>query len=90
MRRDGWHGVHGRVGDVLNLHGNAELPHPNGLVIRGGHELPALVDERDGVDWPQMIIVLLDSLACIAEGGGQGSQGAPAVAGFYASEEQQY
>mmetsp|Transcript_14081 Transcript_14081/g.36317 ORF Transcript_14081/g.36317 Transcript_14081/m.36317 type:complete len:202 (-) Transcript_14081:496-1101(-) len=57
------HRVHRRVRDVLDLHGNAKVPHPQGLVVAAGHETPVLIHKGDRVDGAQVLVVLLDDVA---------------------------
>lgn len=56
MRRRPRHRVHVRLGDVLDRHRNVVVPCPERLVVRRGHEAPALVDEGDGVDGREMVV----------------------------------
>lgn len=56
---DGGDGVQAGVGDVLDLHGDAKLPHADRLVVRRRHEAPPLVHKRHRVDGRQVIVVLL-------------------------------
>ena len=55
--------VHARVRNVLDRHGDVELPHEDFLVVAGGHELAAAVDEGDGVAGLQVVVVLLHHLS---------------------------
>ena len=48
-----------RSPDVFDLHRDAKLPNPQGLVVAGRHEPAVVVDEGDGVDCAQVLVVLL-------------------------------
>ena len=63
MQRDGWHGVHVWLCNVLDHHGDIIVPCADRLVIRGCHEPPVLVYEGDRVDRAQMLIILLCDLS---------------------------
>ena len=54
-----------RLGDVLDYHGNIEVPSSYSLIIRCRHKPSILVDEGDGVDRTKMLIVLLSNFARI-------------------------
>jgi len=54
-----------RLGDVLDYHGNIEVPSSYSLIIRCRHKPSVLVDEGDGVDRTKMLIVLLSNFARI-------------------------
>ena len=56
------HGVHVRLRDELDRHGDAVLPRAQALVVRGGDEAARVVDEGDGVDGTQVVVVLLRHL----------------------------
>ena len=58
----GRHAVHGRVRDVLHVHGDVPLPDAEGFVVGGGDETPVLVHEGDGVHCSQMAVVFLDDV----------------------------
>ena len=60
--RDGGHGVHRRVRDVLDVHRDVPLPDSQTLVVRGAHEAPVVVHEGDAVDGAQVAVVLLDDV----------------------------
>jgi len=62
MKSNGRHGVHVWFGDVLDDDGNIVVPSSNGLVVRGRDEPTVVVDEGDGVDGSEMLVVLLDDL----------------------------
>lgn len=54
--------MHVRLGNVLDHDRNVVIPTSNGLIIGGGHEAPVLVNERDGIDRSEMLIVCLGDL----------------------------
>ena len=56
--------MHLRLCNVLNGHRNVELPHQNLLIVRSGRELSAIVEEGDGVDGTEVVVVLLYHSAC--------------------------
>ncbi len=51
--------MHVRLGDVLDDDRNVVVPRADRFVVRGGDKPPILVDERDSVHGPQMLVVLL-------------------------------
>ncbi len=53
------HAVHVRLGDELDGDGDVVLPRAQGLVVRGGDEAAVGVDEGDGVDGAEVVVVLL-------------------------------
>lgn len=65
--------VHGRVGDrlhvrladVLGHDGDAELPQVDLLVVCRRDEAAPALDEGDGVDRAEVLLVLLSDLACV-------------------------
>jgi len=64
MKGNGWHGMHGRIGNVLD--GNANIPFPNEYLLivgAGDHDHGGTLffrfDEGDGVDGCEMVIVFL-------------------------------
>lgn len=63
MGRGARQGEHVGLGDELDGHGDAVLPGAQGLVVRGGDEAAVFVDEGDGVDGCQVVVVFLDQLA---------------------------
>jgi hypothetical protein len=48
--------------DSLDLDGNAVFPYPERAVVGRRHEAAVFVDELDGVDGAQVVVVLLDCL----------------------------
>ena len=62
MDRDSGHRVHVRLCDILDDDGNIIVPPSDRLVVRGRQEPPVVVHPGDGVDRPQMLIVLLRDL----------------------------
>lgn len=59
---DGWHRVHIGLSNVLDNDGNVVVPSSNTLVVRGSDEPSVFVDESDGVDGAEMLVVLLRDL----------------------------
>lgn len=55
--------MHRRFGDVLDHNRNIVVPHSNGLVIRCGNESTVVVDEIDGIDRSEMLIVFLSNFS---------------------------
>jgi hypothetical protein len=64
MKGHSGHRVHIWLGDVFDRDRDVEIPSANSLVIRSCNKPPILVHESDGVDRPQVLIVLLRDLAC--------------------------
>lgn len=63
MQSDGRHGVHVRLGYVLDHHWDIEIPCSDSLIVGRRHKPPILVDECDGVYRSEMLIVFLRNLA---------------------------
>ncbi len=57
--------MHVRLGDVFDDDGDIEFPDPHRLVVRGAHEPPVLVDKSDGVDGPQVLVILLHDVTAV-------------------------
>mmetsp|Transcript_3799 Transcript_3799/g.10698 ORF Transcript_3799/g.10698 Transcript_3799/m.10698 type:complete len:204 (+) Transcript_3799:480-1091(+) len=55
-------GVHVRLGDVLDGHRDAVLPHEHLLVIRRRDKAAPFIAERDSVDSAEVLVVKLDGL----------------------------
>ena len=53
------------LGDVLDYHRNIEVPSSYSLIVRCRHKSSILIDEGDGIDRAQMLIVLLSNFARI-------------------------
>jgi hypothetical protein len=53
------------LSDVLDDNRYVKVPCSYGFVIRCGHETPVLVNEGDGINGAQVLIVLLSDLACV-------------------------
>ena len=52
-----------------HLHWDTQLPHPDRLVVRGGHKALPAVHKRDRVDSAKVVVVLLKAAAgFISEG----------------------
>jgi hypothetical protein len=65
-RQDGErHGVHGRVGEVLEVDGNVPLPNAETFVVRRRHEPTVAVHKGDRVHRTQMPVVLLKVISMI-------------------------
>ena len=62
VKSNGRHGVHVWFGDVLDNDGDIVVPSSNGFIVRGRDESTVVVDEGDGVDGSEMLVVLLDDL----------------------------
>ena len=63
VHTDSWHGMHSRLGNVLDHDGNVVVPDSDRLVVRGGDESSVVIYKVDGVDWAKMLIVLLRDVA---------------------------
>jgi hypothetical protein len=63
MDAHGGHAVHERVGDIFDDDGDVPVPDTDRLVVRGRDEPAVFVDEGDGVDRPEMLVVFLRDLA---------------------------
>ena len=63
MKRNSRHGVHVRLGNVLDNDGNIELPCTDRLVVRSRDESAVVVDEGDSIDRSKMLVVLLRDIA---------------------------
>ena len=63
VRRRAHHAVHVRLGDEFDGHGDVVFPSAQGLVVRGGDEAAVFVDEGDGVDGAEVVVVLLRHFA---------------------------
>ena len=63
MRRGSHHAVHVGLGDEFDGDGDVVFPRPQGLVVGGGDEAPVGVDEGDGVDGAQVVVVFLGERA---------------------------
>lgn len=62
--RGGAHeGVHVGLGDELDGDGDVVLPGAEGLVVGGGDEAAVVVDEGDGVDGAEVVVVFLRHFA---------------------------
>lgn len=48
------HGVHGGIGNVLDVDGDVPLPHADALVVRRRDHSPAFVNKTNGVDGTQV------------------------------------
>ena len=59
MREGGGEGVHVGFGDELDGNGDIEFPGAEGLVVGGGDEAAVFVDEGDGVDGLEVVVVFL-------------------------------
>ena len=57
--RGAHHAVHVGLGDELDGHGDVVLPRAEGLVVGGGDEAAVGVDEGDGVDGAEVVVVFL-------------------------------
>ena len=57
------HGVHERLGDVLDYNRDVIVPCANRFVIRGSHKSPVFVYECNRIDRSQMLVVFLYDLA---------------------------
>lgn len=62
VQSDRRHGVHVRLGDVLDNHRNVIVPASDGFIIRSGDKSSVLIHERDGVYRAKMLIVSLHNL----------------------------
>lgn len=51
--------VHVRLGDELDGDGDVDFPGAEGLIVRGGDEAAVFVDEGDGVDGAEVVVVFL-------------------------------
>lgn len=57
--------MHVRLGNVLDHHRYVVVPCPDRFVVRRSNKSSILIDKRDRVDWPQVLVVLLCNLARI-------------------------
>ena len=62
MQACGREGVHVGLGDEFDGDGDVEFPGAEGLVVRGGDEAAVLVNEGDGVDGLEVVVVFLRHL----------------------------
>ena len=63
MRGCSCKGEHVRFSDELDGDGNVQLPCPQRLVVRGSDEAAVFVDEGNGVNWAEMMVILLSHFA---------------------------
>ena len=63
VRRRPHHAVHVGFGDEFDRHGDVVFPSAEGLVVGGGDEAAVVVDEGDGVDGPEVVVVFLGHVA---------------------------
>ncbi len=56
------HGIHVRFGDVFDGDRDVVVPGSEGFVVRGGHEAAVFVNEGDGIDGCEMMVVFLDNI----------------------------
>jgi hypothetical protein len=63
MERNSRHGVHMRLCDILDYNRDIEVPCANGLVVGCGDKSAIFVNESNGIDRSQMLIILLGDLA---------------------------
>ena len=59
----GIYGMHFRLTYILNNDWNSVLPDKEFLVVGTGNELLVVVEESDGVDCREMLVVLLHPLS---------------------------
>lgn len=64
VQSDGRDAVHFGLCDVLQRHGDVELPHQHLLIIGCGDELAPFVEEGHGIARLQVVVVLLADLTC--------------------------
>ena len=57
------HAEHVGFGNVFDGDGDVEFPRAQGFVVGGGDEAAGLVDEGDGVDGAEVVVVFLGELA---------------------------
>lgn len=62
MKGDCGHGMHMRLCDILDDDRDIIVPCANGLVVGCGDETSVLVDERDTVHRPKMLVIFLGNL----------------------------
>ena len=62
MHGGGRDSVHVRLTDMLGDNRDSELPDIHFLVICSRNESPSILNESDGVDRTEMLLVLLDDL----------------------------
>ena len=67
VKGDSGHGMHVGLGNVLDNNWNVIIPSSNRFVVGRRHESSILVDEGNGVDRSQVLVVCLDYLvrSCI-------------------------
>lgn len=63
MRGCGCEGEHVRFSDELDGDGNIQFPCPQRLVVRGSDEAAVFVDEGDGVNWAEVMVIFLSHFA---------------------------
>ena len=59
MWKGGGEGVHVGFSDEFDGDGDVEFPGTEGFIVGGGNETTIFIDERDGVDGLQMVVVFL-------------------------------
>lgn len=65
MESDSRHGMHVRLGDVLDDDRDIEIPSSDRLVIRSCYEPSIFVDERNRIDRAKMLVVFLSNFSGI-------------------------
>lgn len=63
MRGCGCEGEHVRFSDELDGDGNVQFPCPQRLVVGGSDEAAVFVDEGDGIDWAEVMVIFLSHFA---------------------------
>ena len=57
------HAEHGGLGDEFDGDGDVVFPSSEGVVVGGGDEAAVFVDESDGVDGAEVVVVFLGHFA---------------------------
>jgi len=59
----GWDTVHRWLADILDGDWDVVIPDQHLLVVGGGHDSAIVVNEKDGVDGAEVVVVLLNDIA---------------------------
>lgn len=57
--------MHVWFGNIFDYHGDVIVPRADSLVVGCCDKTPVLVYERDGIDWPKMLVVFLDDFTSV-------------------------